>query len=192
MTIQIRHLIELERFVEVLYFGALELALNPTSELHLYLGLACCASIKPIAQIERELAPDKIDTSDRQEAYLGRLTVGRSTTLVNEGLHHLLQATHLEPEIQFPSSFEPITLRILQDLQDYLGQEFRGFTISGLNYSLKTAGLATLVLLARLQGLAPDKAGVSSDIRIQIADELLSELSSSKIKLASFYKLISE
>lgn len=182
----IRQLLKQERFVEVVYFGALQLVSCPSAELHLDLGLACCAAIKPIAQFERDLASE----NETNQSYLGRLMVGRGTRLVNEGLHHLLQATRLDSQIRFPPSLEPITIKVLRDLEDYLGQEFKGFSTSELDYSLRSAGLAAFVLLTRLQELSPESSGVSSDFRIQAADEILAKVSSSSLKQASFYNIL--
>ena len=175
----IRRLVEEKRFVEALYFGSVELASNPTAELHLDLGLACCAAIKPIAEVERNLALEQAGNEPQANWNTEGLIVGRDTGLVNEGLHHLLQATHLNPQIRFPTSLEPITIEVIQDLHDYLRQEFHGFRSFKLGYSLGTAALAAVVLLYRLQAQAQEKIEFLSATRLKVADELLAKLSSS-------------
>jgi hypothetical protein len=111
--------------------------------------------------------------------------------LVNEGLHHLLRAISIDPAARYPVSLEPVTTRVLHDLHDYLGQEFRGWNVPDLKYSLSSAGLAAFYLLARVQGLALNKTGMLSELRVGIAEELIAQLSASDEEQAAFYKVLS-
>lgn len=184
---QIEKLIENKRFVEALYFGVIELASNPTSELHLYLGIACCATIKPIAEIERYLALESTVQDDQPIVNINGLTVTRDTLLVNEGLHYLLRAKQLNPQVVLPSSLKPITTLVIQDLQDYLRQEFHGFFVSQLDYTLLKAALAAVVLICELQGDEPEKITNLPSTRIEAARELIAKLSSTERSQAAFY-----
>jgi hypothetical protein len=187
----IEKLIENKRFVEALYFGAIDLASNPTSELHLYLGIACCATVKPIAEIERYLALDTTDQDDQSVINIHGLSVTRDTLLVNEGLHHLLQAKQLNPQVIFPDSIKPIISLVIQDLQDYLRQEFHGFSASHLDYTLLKAALAAIVLICEIQGDDPQTITNLSTTRIETARELIAKLSSTPRNTAAFYEIIS-
>jgi hypothetical protein len=188
----IEKLVENQRFVEALYFGAIDLASSPTSELHLYLGIACCATIKPIAEIENYLALESTDQYDQSVASINGLSVTRDTLLVNEGLHHLLQAKQLNPQVVLPTSLKPITKLVIQDLQDYLRQEFHGFLASQLDYTLLRAALAAIVLICELQGDDPEKITNLSTTRIEAARELIAKLSSTERSQAAFYNLFSK
>jgi hypothetical protein len=188
----VEKLIENKRFVEALYFGVIDLASNPTSELHLYLGIACCATIKPIAEIERYLALESTAQEEQSVVSINGLSVTRDTLLVNEGLHHLLQAKQLNPQVVLPASLKPITTLVIQDLQDYLRQEFHGFFASHLDYTLLRAALAAVVLLCELQGDDPEKITKLPTNRIEAARELLAKLSSTEGSQAAFYKILSK
>ena len=187
----IRELIEEQRFVEALYFGLIDLKSNPTSELHLYLGIACCATIKSIAELERFLAlePDAAHNS-QFAANLNGLIVTRGTRLVNEGLHHLLQAKELNPQVGIPPSLKKITKLVINNLQDYLRQEFHGFLSSKLDYSIIMATFASIVLICELQGDEPEKSSKLSTIRIEAARELIKRLSSIKRTQANLYQIL--
>ena len=187
----IRELIEEKRFVEALYFGIINLTSNPTSELHLYLGIACCATIRSIASLECYLERNP-DTRQKPECYLNisGLSVNRGTLLVNEGLHHLLQAKELNPQIVIPPSLQKNTKLVIQDLEDYLRQEFKDFVVSELDYSLLEAALASIVLICELQGDEPEKSTKLSTTQIEKARELLKRLSSIKRTQANFYQIL--
>jgi hypothetical protein len=185
----IKKLIENKRFVEALYFGAIDLVSNPTSELHLFLGIACCATVKPIAEIERYLSLETTDQDNQFAVNIHGLGVTRDTLLVNEGLHHFLQAKQLNPQVMFPDSIKPITTLVIQDLQDYLRQEFHGFFVSQLDYTLLKAALAAVVLICDLQGDDPEKITKLSITRIETARELIAKLSSIPRNTAAFYEI---
>jgi hypothetical protein len=51
LKMNIRYLVENERYVEALYFGALEIDRTPSAALHLDLGLACCGAIHPVSEL---------------------------------------------------------------------------------------------------------------------------------------------
>jgi hypothetical protein len=187
----IEKLVENKRFVEALYFGAIDLASSPTSELHLYLGIACCATIKPIAEIERYLSLETTDQDNQFAVNIHGLCVTRDTLFVNEGLHHFLQAKQLNPQVMFPESIRPITTLVIQDLQDYLRQEFHGFFASQLDYTLLKAALAAVVLICDLQGDDPEKITKLSTARIETSRELIAKLSSIPRNTAAFYGIIS-
>jgi hypothetical protein len=185
-------LIESKRFVEAMYFGAIDLASNPTSELHLYLGIACCATIKSIAELERYLALESTTQEDSSVVSVNGLSVSRNTLLVNEGLHHLLQAKQLNPHVMIPASLKPVTVLIIQYLQDYLHQEFHGFSVSSLDYTLSQAALGAIVLLCKLQGYEPEEITKLTTTRIEAAHELIAKLSSQERRQAVFYKMLSK
>lgn len=188
----IQKLVENQRFIEALYFGVMEQKANPSSELHLNLGISCCATIKPIADIERYLKDRKSyeETSSFVNPVVDveGLGVVRSSRLVNEGLHHFLQAIKLNPKIQVPDSLKPITKTIIQDLEDYMRQEFQGYPTS-LEYGLKGAGLAAIVLLCELQGDNPKEITNLYPPTIDAAYELISKLFATDNKQAFFYAL---
>ena len=187
----IGRLIEENGFVEALYFGIINLTSNPTSELHLYLGIACCATIRSVASLECYLERNP-DAHQKPECYLNisGLSVNRGTLLVNEGLHHLLQAKELNPQIVIPPSLQKSTKLVKQDLEDYLRQEFKDFVVSELDYSLLEAALASIVLICELQGDEPEKSTKLSTTQIENARELLKRLSSIKRNQANFYQIL--
>ncbi|HLP87529.1 MAG TPA: hypothetical protein VK184_02845 [Nostocaceae cyanobacterium] len=189
----IQELVENQRFIEALYFGVMEQQSNPSSELHLNLGISCCATIKPIADIERYLKDrtsyEETSSFVNPVVDVEGLGVVRSTMLVNEGLHHFLQAKRLNPQIQVPDSLKPITITIIQDLQDYLRQEFQGYSTSLLEYKLRIAGLAATVLLCELQGDNPKEKIKLYQNAIDSAYELISKLFATDNKQSFFYAL---
>ena len=187
----IRELIEEQRFIEALYFGLIDLKSNPTSELHLYLGIACCATIKPIAELQRFFVLE-LDSALKAQSYfeISGLGANRTTLLVNEGLHHLLQAKELNPQVVIPPSLTKITRLVINNLQDYLRQEFKDFFVSDLDYSLIMATFASIVLICELQGDEPEKSSKLSTIRIEAAHELIKRLSSIKRTQADFYQIL--
>ena len=191
LNYSIRRLVEEQRFIEALYFGVIDLLSDPTSELHLYLGIACCATIEPIAELERFLALEPNTTPNHQfPDNINGLIVTGDTLLVNEGLHHLLQAKELNPQIVIPTSLKKITKLVIQNLQDYLRQEFKDFVVSELDYSLLEAALASIVLICELQGDEPEKSTKLSTTQIEKARELLKRLSSIKRTQANFYQIL--
>jgi hypothetical protein len=185
--ISIEQLIKRERFIEAIYFGALDLAVHPSSELHLFLGVACCASIRSIAETERFLALEQSEVNNSASVF--GLGVCRDTSLVKEGLHHLLRAKHLNPSIMLPDSLEQVTASILQDLRDYTRQEFRGFSGGA---SLRTAAFTAIVMLCELQGGSPEQMTNLPDFYIEVGRKHLAEYSDIDRTEANFYKLLSE
>jgi hypothetical protein len=104
-------------------------------------------------------------------------------------LHHFLQAKQLNPQVMFPDSIKPITTLVIQDLQDYLRQEFHVFFVSQLDYTLLKAALAAVVLICDLQGDDPEKITKLSITRIETARELIAKLSSIPRNTAAFYEI---
>ena len=182
----IRELIEEQRFIEALYFGLIDLKSNPTSELHLYLGITCCATIKPIAELQRFFALE-LDSALKAQSYfeISGLVINRTTRLVNEGLHHLLQAKELNPQVGIPPSLKKITRLVINNLQDYLRQEFHG-----IDYKLFGAALASIVLICELQGDEPEKSTKLSTTQIESASKLIKQLSSITRTQANFYQIL--
>lgn len=188
----IEKLVENKRFVEAMYFGTIDLASNPTSEVHLYLGISCCATIKPIAELERYLASELTTQEDSTVVSVNGLNVNRNTLVVNEGLHHLLRAKQLNSQSIIPASLRSITTLIIQDLQDYLRQEFHGFSVSSLEYTLSQAASAAVVLLCELQRDDPEIVTKLTTARIKAARELIAKLSSQEGSQAVFYNMLSK
>ncbi|HLP87528.1 MAG TPA: hypothetical protein VK184_02840 [Nostocaceae cyanobacterium] len=188
---KIERLVGYGEVLEALYLGMIELMLNPNSELHLYVGICCCATIRSIAEIERELPHIKIDEGQQVVTNILGMIVGRDTLLVNEGLHHLLQAKRLKPEIEIPEKFKKVTSEIIQDLQDYLQQDFQNISCSQLDYSLQMAAVAAIVLICQLQGDEPEQVTQLPTSLIEDANKLILELSASGNKQAAFYTALS-
>lgn len=166
----IKQLVIGKRFLEALYFGTIELVTKPSPDLHLCLGIACCGSIKPIAQVERELRAEV--SSEQWGPSNGELIIGRDTTIVNEGLHHLIRAISLENSIYFPSEWDAIVEEVCHDLRYYILQEFHGYP-KRIGYSLRTAGLASIVLLCKLRQKEPSFLNESQK---KVAGNLLEQL----------------
>jgi len=141
-------LVERRNFVEAMYYGGIQAMLNPSAQLHLCVGIACCAAIKPIAELERyALAFQKGESYEPRGSCLG---VRRSTRLVSEGMEHFVAAIGLDPAIQVPESLREVAAEVLRDLADYARQDFKAFPASELPYTLREAAYAAVVLLRRL------------------------------------------
>jgi hypothetical protein len=187
MIPDIKFMVESKRFVEALYFGALRLASDPSAELHLHLGLACCGTIRPVAEVQRFM--NKAESGEESSVSVDGLTVNRGTLLVYEGLFHLVEAGRKNPEIMFSKSMRDVVQEVVNDLGDYLTQEFHGYQSRHRKYSLRAVAAAAPVLLARLideQIELPE----SVNSRIDSANELLKELEASQSGDASFYDLL--
>jgi hypothetical protein len=166
--VDLKWLSEQRRFVEVMYFGArLE---HPTALERLYLGLACCASIRPVAEVERMLAASV--EGRPLPAHTTGLIVGRGTRLVHEGVMHIVRVTREEPALAFPSSSREAVADVIADLMDYARQDFKAFPAPELGYSLKTVAYAAIVLLHRLAGTAP----ILDVGQVRVAENLIQEL----------------
>jgi len=165
----VQRLVEERRFTEALYFGALMLARQRSPELHLLLGLACHAAIRPLADLQRMLR--SYQPSDDPAA--STLMIGANTLLVYEGFYHLIEALRQDRKIQIPESTRHVADEILLDLQWYMKQESHGFA-SNKRDSLKMTAVAGAVLLHRLTG----HAGAPSFLlktEVECADQMIEE-----------------
>ncbi len=136
-----------KRYVEALYFGALQLARAPTAELHLELGLACCGAIRPVAMLNRMLYEPGTEHSAMIDG--GGLLVSNGTLLVYEGYFHFIESLRKDPQVRFASELEPVVGEVLEHLTWYVRQEFHGLG-GGLPYNLRSAALGAILLLHRL------------------------------------------
>ncbi len=178
--IDIGHYLEHGRFIEVLYFGALMLMSRSTGELHASLGVACCATVKPIAQAQRLI---------RGEATTDPCLYGgpdRHTLLVNEGVHHLLRAIQLDPRFYFPATLEPVTQEVISDLEWFAKEEFHDVTSHQTKgYPPRQAALYARILLSYLQWRTDTRTWKAMS-GIEAADDILAKLLSSSNRTAAF------
>ena len=188
MKVEIKNLVESKRFVEALYFGTQELFLNPSPDLHLYLGLACCGAIRPIAEFQRYMA--YLAQGKEVQRPAGGLILKGNTTIVYEGFQHLIEARHRNSSIKFPDSMNEAVKEVLNDLGDYLTQEFHGYQSTELKYSLRTSAIAAAVVLTRLTDTEVNLPKNINDSMRKSGEDLIVDLENSKGGDASFYKLI--
>lgn len=174
MAQNIEFLVRSKRFLEALYFGALQIDSTSSSQLHLLLGVACCGTIKPIGLIERTLREPRTSNAPRLPS--GGLIVGRATTIVYEGFEHLVEARRKDPSIVFAADLVPIVSEVVDDLVSYQLQEFHGYT-SDTPVSLPDAALAATVLLVQLTDgavqLPPLRTSGSQAIAERVIEERL-------------------
>lgn len=145
----VRYLVNSSRFVEALYFGALLLSRQPSAELHLLLGLACCGAVKPIAASVRMLQEPDADYDPALAG--GGLIVGANTSMVREGFFHMIEALRAEPEIKFAVGTQPAVSDVLKQMSWYMRQEFHGFD-DARKPDLRSSAAAAALLLYRLGG----------------------------------------
>ncbi len=145
----LQRLVESNRLVEALYFGALLRGAARTAEAHLLLGVACCGGVRPIAEMER--ADAEAIPGAPPQLPVGGLVVGRATLLVHEGFYHLIEALRREPGIVLAPPLREAARRALDDLKWYSKQEMHGFT-SGRKLSLREVAEGAIVLLHRVAG----------------------------------------
>jgi len=184
--IDIERYLERSHFVEVLYFGTLALASCPTVELHAGLGVACCATIKSLAQTQRLMRGVAVTTPC---LYGGP---DRHTLLVNEGVQHLLRALRMDVHYRFPAALEPVIREVIDDLLWFVKEEFHDVTShQGRGYHPRQAALYARVLLAYLQRQDDTFAwkGMSG---VENADNLLAELLSSSSETAAFSTVLGD
>jgi hypothetical protein len=142
----VRRQVQGRYLAEALYFGVIALCRSTSPQLHLYLGLAACGSIGPLADTQRVLHGAPV------AANRGPM-VGNATRLVYEGFHHLLEAGRLGARL--PGSLIPVASEILDDLQWYLLEDWKGLPGGGRRLSQKAVAYGAAVLLHRLLPEAP-------------------------------------
>jgi hypothetical protein len=138
----VRRQVEARFYGEALYFGALELAVAPSAELHLYLGLAACGAIGGSADVQRMLhgAPEVGPRS--------RPMAGSRSLLVYEGFFHLIEAAR--EGLRIPDDLAPIGVAILDDLEWYLREDFKSVILSGRRYTARDVVCGSAAVLRRL------------------------------------------
>ncbi|MCB9760555.1 MAG: hypothetical protein H6739_12005 [Alphaproteobacteria bacterium] len=154
MNLDVHELVKKRRFMEALYFGSADGA--PTPADRFALGVACIIVVKAIANRERARAGVDVRVSAG--------SVGRSTTMVREGLKHIVQALRDDPTFRPAEGLKPIIVDALDDLKWYLRQEFHGFS------ALYEVGLAADLLLATVSNqpdtLPPGSTNVERASRV--------------------------
>lgn len=181
----IKKLVKQKQYVEALYFGALELSKSPNKELHLYLGLACCAVIQPVARVERYMA-DPEAMKEKVIEPVG-LLVGRATHIIYEGFFHLLEATKEGDDVHFDASLEDNIKEIIIDVEDYLHQDFHGCPTKK-SYQLKKVGVGALILLKEFVNDKSDMKRYAKRMK-EKAMEMIEELKANGGGDADFYAL---
>lgn len=117
MNNQIISLLEKDRFVEVLYYASIQETQNGSVDNELMLGLACCAAIRPLANMLRR--------QDGEDAPPGGYAISRKTKIVGNGYLHLEQSLLNAPELVVPETLTDFCQRVRRDLIVYGSQEFR-------------------------------------------------------------------
>jgi hypothetical protein len=143
----VRRQVEQRFYAEALYFGALALPRAASPELHLYLGLAACGSIGSAADAQRALHGAPLPASG------ARPMVGNATLLVYEGFFHLLEAARRG--LRAPDALAAVAAEILDDLQWYLLEDWKGLPGGKRRRSLKAAAYGATVLVHRMLPGAP-------------------------------------
>jgi hypothetical protein len=145
------------RFVEALYFGAMQESQGQGQEpqRHLYLGLACCASIKPLANNQRDLRKARL----YNDALSDSLVINSGTSLVYEGLYHLAFSAFLNKyTLAFPENLRPVVSETIDDLEWYTKEEFHGFSTPIPGTSKKVFAQIAIMLLKRGLEEKPQRA----------------------------------
>lgn len=177
----VRRQVEARFYGEALYFGALELALAPTAELHLYLGLAACGAIGGPADVQRILRGEP-------EVYTGAaLMAGSSSLLVYEGFFHLLEAAR--QGFRIPDVLAPVGVAVLADLESFLREDFKGFPLHGRKYSLRDVTSGAVVILRRL---LPEAPPLSNELRVKVGrgEEVVDDELARRGGDAAFYDVV--
>lgn len=160
----VRRQVEAAFFAEALYFGAVELAVAPSAELHLYLGIAACGAIGSCADVQRELNGEPSISGG------GRPMAGSRSLLLYEGLFHLIEAARAG--LRVPDALAPVAHAVLADVEWYLRDDFKTFALTGRKY---TAAEAVYGAAAALRRLLRDPSPPSGEVafRVRGGDELV-------------------
>ncbi len=167
--IELSQLAEHKRFVELLYFGALAVQQSPTPENHFLVGLACCAAIKPLADLERmswRTSEHGVDRSERPEATNVPSTwfrIGRDTCIVIEGLRHLHKTISADPDFHAPTRLRDVVSEVRDDVAAYARQDFHGLPSLGQGVHRRPAAWQAVVLLERFEGIVDPEQSAYKD-----------------------------
>jgi hypothetical protein len=149
MAVGLRRLVEARRYIEALYFGLTELQNCESSEGHFLVGLSCCAFTKPLAEFERTIHYQDLESKHSNEA--PPIIVGKDTELVLAALRHFLRVSELEPAFSAPQSLRELVSEIRKDVVDYAGQDFRGLGPLPGKRNRRIAAWQTVVMIEQFE-----------------------------------------
>ena len=167
----LQRLVEDERFVETLYYGALLLRTDQSAEVHLYLGVACCGSVLRIGQMEK--ADFEAPPGTPPDFPTGGLAVPRPTLLVYEGFFHFIEALRKQKGIMLPPSIRSVAREVLSTLYWYRRQEMHGYSSSLRAHSYAEVADGAIMLLHRLAGVKERETVLPRDFARELIDEEL-------------------
>jgi hypothetical protein len=143
-------LLENDRFVEVLYYGALKESQNFSAGNQLMLGLACCAAIRPLANFLRQ--------RNGQDAPSNGYAISRKTFIVGYGFLHLEKSLLLHPDLLIPETLTKFSQKVRQDLIIYASEDFQFNNDFNGEFTLVEAAWGAVSIIDRL-GVPETEAG---------------------------------
>lgn len=179
--------LEERRYAEVLYFDLIDLIEHPTAERHAAVGLACCAFIRGVANVQRSLKGTGADQHAPEVWLHGESS--RWAPLVGEGFYHLLRAHRLDPTFRFPASLEPITTEVMSDLLWFRREEFHDVRVDrDRAHHPREVAIPSALLLGYLQNLSLDAIHriVRSPRSVEELESWLQNLLASDTKKSAF------